>query len=246
MKNSTCKAIVLFSLTTLFSSSSWAEGALAKENFSANVALTSNYLFRGITISDDKPAVSGGFDWGYNGFYIGTWASSIAAVETEALEIDYYAGYTGEFKGFAYSLDFLYYDYPGEASSSNPADIGDLAYFEYGGSLAYTFDSMLSPTLGMLILHSPDFYAETGKATAYESFLDLSLTDDIALGLTLGTQRLDDKYNPVDSYTYYGVDLTKSLGNFAITVGYSNTDNDGEKFQGDSTDKYYLTVSAAI
>ncbi|MCL5975040.1 MAG: hypothetical protein M1270_04335, partial [Gammaproteobacteria bacterium] len=124
--------------------------------------------------------------------------------------------------------------------------IGDLAYFEYGGSLAYTFDSMLSPTLGMLILHSPDFYAETGKATAYESFLDLSLTDDIALGLTLGTQRLDDKYNPVDSYTYYGVDLTKSLGNFAITVGYSNTDNDGEKFQGDSTDKYYLTVSAAI
>ncbi|MDT8310942.1 MAG: TorF family putative porin [Methylophaga sp.] len=246
MKKSTCSAMVLFSLTTLFSSNSFAESVLDKENFSANVALTSNYLFRGITLSDNKPAISGGFDWGYEGFYLGTWASSVSAVETEAVEIDYYGGYTGEINGFAYSLDYIYYDYPGEASSGDPEDIGDLAYYEYGGSLAYTFDSMWSPTLGMSIMHSPDFFAESGDATAIESFLDLSLTDDVALGMHLGTQKLDDKYNPVDSYTYYGIDLTKSLGNFAVTVGYSDTDSDGEEFQGSSTNEFYLTVSAAI
>ncbi|MCX4187977.1 TorF family putative porin [Methylophaga sp. OBS4] len=245
MKKSICSLIVLSS-TSLFSSMSLADGAMDVDNFSANIGLTTNYLFRGITLSDDHGAVSGGFDWGYNGFYLGTWASSIDAVETESFEIDYYGGYTGEINGFAYSLDVIYYDYPGEAGSGDPEDIGDLAYWEYGGSLAYNFDTSLAPTLGVSVLHSPDFFAETGDATAIESSLDLSLPYELGLTLHYGTQKLDDDFYDVDSYDYYGIALSKTVGKFDVTVGYSDTDSDGETFQGSETDELYLSISASI
>jgi uncharacterized protein Gcw-chp len=61
------------------------EGALSAEKFSANIAITSNYIFRGITMSDDDPAVSGGFD--YYGVsltkYIGNFDFSVAYTNTD-------------------------------------------------------------------------------------------------------------------------------------------------------------------
>ena len=222
--------------------STFAESAFDKENFSANIAITSNYLFRGITLSNDDGAVSGGFDWGYNGFYIGTWASSISAVETESFEIDYYAGYAGEMGGFAYSLDAIYYDYPGEQGSPT----AELAYYEFGGSLAYTFDASMEPTVGVSVMHSPDFFAESGNATAIEGSFDLSLPMGVGLGFVYGNQDLDNSLNPVDDYSYYGVSLSKSFGIADVTVGYSDTDSDGDTFQGSKTDTFYITVGAAI
>ncbi len=45
----------------------------------ANVALASNYVFRGLTQTDGKPAVQGGLDLAFrNGFYLGTWLSNIS------------------------------------------------------------------------------------------------------------------------------------------------------------------------
>lgn len=247
MKKTLVNMMMLSSLT-LASTQSFAEGGpLAAENFSASVALSSNYLFRGISLSDDRPAISGSFDWGYNGFYAGVWGSSLSAVETESLEMDYYAGYVGEVGGLTYSLDFLYYDYPGQADSGDPEDIGDLNYIEYGGSLSYTFDVDYAPTIGLSVLHSPDFYAETGSATAYETSFGLSLPMDISLGMHYGVQDLDDKYYDPDSYDYYGIDLTKSVAGFDITVGYSDTDSDGEAFQGSGdTSELYLVIGKSL
>jgi uncharacterized protein (TIGR02001 family) len=56
----------------LSATSAFSESALDEENFSVNIALTSNYLFRGITLSSDDPVMSGGFDCRYEGFYAGT------------------------------------------------------------------------------------------------------------------------------------------------------------------------------
>ncbi len=44
---------------------------------SGNVALTTDYRFRGISQSDEEAAVQGGFDVAFEpGFYVGTWGSS--------------------------------------------------------------------------------------------------------------------------------------------------------------------------
>ncbi len=237
------KILNLIMALSLFASASvMAEGALDKENFSANVAYTTDYLFRGISLSNDNGAVSGGFDWGYSGFYLGTWASSISPVEDETVEVDVYGGYGGEFNGISYSLDALYYAYPGESGSPTP----DLAYWEFGGSLGYTFATSYDPTIGISILHSPDFFAESGDATAYAATFDLSLPYDVGLGFHYGHQTLDPFYNGINGYDYYGVDVSKSLSIFDFTIGYSDTDSKGETFAGDGTSAVVFTVGASF
>lgn len=218
-----------------------AEGALDAENFSANVALTSDYIFRGISLSNNDPAVSGGFDWGYNGLYLGTWASSITTVHDESFEIDYYGGYASEINGIAYSLDYIYYDYPGDSGIPS-----DLAYYEFGGSLGYTFAGALAPTFGVSLMHSPDFYAETGKATAIEGSFALSLAEGFGLGIYYGNQDLEKSEYGINGYNYYGASLSKSVGKFDLSVGYADTDSDGETFQTYGTGKLFFTIGAAI
>lgn len=59
-------------------------------SFSANVALTTNYIFRGISQTDDGPAIQGGFDYEYTplGFYIGVWASNVDSSTGRAILVD--------------------------------------------------------------------------------------------------------------------------------------------------------------
>lgn len=47
--------------------------------FTANVALTTNYMFRGISQTGNGPAIQGGFDYSYTplGLYAGVWASNV-------------------------------------------------------------------------------------------------------------------------------------------------------------------------
>jgi len=240
MKKTITSLLVASTLTVAATTAS--AGALDKENFSANIALTSDYLFRGISLSNEDPAVSGGFDWSYNGFYLGTWASSISAVENESFEIDYLAGYTGSIGGFSYSLDYIYYDYPGDKGTLNG---NDLDYQEYGGSLGYTFGGDMEPTISLAILHSNDFFNETGSATAYMASFGLSLPYGLSFGATLGNQDLDKKKTGISDYDYYDVSLSKTIGIADVTLGYSDTDKDGETFAGVDTDTFYITVGSS-
>jgi uncharacterized protein (TIGR02001 family) len=67
---------------------------------SANLAITSNYVWRGMTQSSNSPAVQGGIDLGYKGFYLGTWGSNVEFGNTDNnLEADFYAGYKYSFSG---------------------------------------------------------------------------------------------------------------------------------------------------
>ena len=82
-----------------------------------NVALTSDYLFRGLTQSWGHPAIQGGADYtNQNGFAAGFWGSSISerSYPGGAMELDLYASY-----GQAISRDWSWragiygYIYPG-------------------------------------------------------------------------------------------------------------------------------------
>lgn len=97
-----------------------------------NVALVSDYRFRGVSLSDQSIALQGGLDLGWeSGFYTGLWGSSIEPVGSSELELDLYGGYGGETAGgVAYDIGFLLYTYP---------DQSDSAYGEFYGSLGKTY-----------------------------------------------------------------------------------------------------------
>jgi len=99
--------LVLFSALLLAATWSVAfaqEGAsndddiFALENFGASVTLASDYVFRGISQTDQDPAVQGSFDYKHPlGVYLGVWASNVDEnVSKGNIEIDYYGGYTKE------------------------------------------------------------------------------------------------------------------------------------------------------
>ena len=100
-----------------------------------NVALVSDYRFRGVSLSDKDIALQGGFDLGTpSGFYVGTWGSSIENLtgsdgEDSELELDLYGGYGFEVENFAFDVGVLGYFYPGAE---------DLEYYEIYGSVGTT------------------------------------------------------------------------------------------------------------
>ena len=74
----------------------------------ANVTLASQYRYRGIMQTNNKPAIQGGFDYAIpggvlpEGFYIGNWNSSISWLSdsnsnvSAPIEMDFYGGYKTE------------------------------------------------------------------------------------------------------------------------------------------------------
>lgn len=90
-------------------------------SFSGNVGLFSQYVFRGISQTNEKPALQGGFDVGHkNGFYAGLWGSNISWLSdgnpdvSASLEVDLYGGYKCGFApNWTIDLGALYYGYPG-------------------------------------------------------------------------------------------------------------------------------------
>jgi len=119
-------------LTGLTSVAAFAEEAAAPEvsPITANVTVVNDYRYRGLTQSNFKPAIQGGFDYAHeSGFYVGNWNSSISwlsdgysapantirnASVSAPLEMDFYAGFKKEFigEGFASDVGVLQYFYP--------------------------------------------------------------------------------------------------------------------------------------
>lgn len=117
---------------------------------SGNVALVSDYRFRGVSFSDGDPALQGGIDIVHSsGFYVGTWGSTISGgTPYGELELDLYAGWSGDVSdGVTFDVGLLYYVYPTE---NELADLvgADTDYFEPYASIGTTLGPV-GATLGV-------------------------------------------------------------------------------------------------
>jgi uncharacterized protein (TIGR02001 family) len=106
-----------------------ADAAPSDHTITGNVGLFSQYIFRGLTQTDRKPAVQGGFDYSHSsGLYAGTWASNVSWLRDGApaaytsggsLEWDFYGGFKMNFlEDFFFDIGTLYYYYPGAQNAA--------------------------------------------------------------------------------------------------------------------------------
>lgn len=106
-------------LTSVCASAMLLCGAIAAaSDLSGVVTLTSEYVYRGQTISDHKPAVSAGLDYQHDsGMFGGAWVSTIdiqTAFGQRDTELDYYLGYRFESSGsWSLAATLIRYTYPG-------------------------------------------------------------------------------------------------------------------------------------
>jgi uncharacterized protein (TIGR02001 family) len=127
-----------------------------------NVGAASDYVFRGISQTDEDPQVFGGADLAVGQFYAGAWASNVSFKafgdrKTDA-EVDFYGGWKGSFSGLNLDIGGIYYAY-----------LGNPAHTEYGeiyGKGSYAFGPL---TVGAALFWSPEFPAQSGDAWYYEA-----------------------------------------------------------------------------
>jgi len=205
--------------------------------FSANVAITTDYMFRGFSQSDEGPAIQGGFDYTHeSGFYLGTWASSIDFAEST--EFDFYGGVSGEFgNGLGWDVGGLYYAYPGDDTEP------ELDFFEAYGSLSYDFDSF---NVEGKLSYSPDYFAETGDAWYVSGGVGIPLPSDFSLNGHVGYQSIDDNAGwGGPDYLDWSIGVSKEVGKFTFDISYLDTDMSSSECD-DICDAFVFSISSSF
>jgi uncharacterized protein (TIGR02001 family) len=228
-------AFVFFPLNT------WAEeedtGILALSNFSGTVTLATDYVFRGISQTDQNPAIQGSVDYAHPfGIYLGIWGSNVdSSISDGGTEFDFYGGYTHSWGSFSLDVGAIYYLYYSSKGDAGPAENAD--FWEGQLTLSYGFENVvLKPTITGAIYYSPDFYAKDGNAYYVMGSLGLSLPWELGLSFDLGYQDVDgDKTTPDGfDYTHWKIALTRSFLGFDLELNYQDTNE--EDFFGDIGD----------
>jgi uncharacterized protein (TIGR02001 family) len=148
---------------------------------SANVALTTEYVFRGISQTSEGPAIQGGFDVTCGIFYAGVWASNLDWGGTGIygfsgndavanIEMDWYIGIKPVTGKITWDLGVIYYSYPNAADLGvNALALVDTLEYNYvelkvGASAEIWKDG----TVGGTVFFSPDYQYESGQVWTLE------------------------------------------------------------------------------
>jgi uncharacterized protein (TIGR02001 family) len=182
--------------------------------FSFNLGVSTDYVFRGVSQTDENPQVFGGVDFGDDRFYVGAWASNVDFGDGTDAEFDLYAGYTPQVGAVSLDLAVLYYGYIDAPSGA------DYDYFEFqaAGSIPAG-----PATLGAAVFYSPNSYGGVDHSTYFEVNASYGIGETISLSAALGRQLFD---GPGDYTTWnagIGYALTDNIG---VDLRYHDTNRD--------------------
>lgn len=230
------KSLIALALVGAFAAPVMAEEAPASAHtVTGNVGVVSDYVFRGISQSQHKPALQGGFDYSHaSGLYAGFWGSNVNWVrETgyktdNSLEMDFYAGYKGGFAtDFSYDVGVLQYYYPGDTQSAG--GFKNTNSTEVYASIGWKF-------ITLKYNHTVSSYLFGWEGTGYDDqktknsgYLDLSANYDLGNGWGVnghvGHQTI--KHNSGASYTDWKLGVTKDVGFGVVGLAYTDTNAEG-------------------
>jgi uncharacterized protein (TIGR02001 family) len=215
----------ILTLPSIVSAESALSGLDLPGEFSANVALVSEYSFRGIAQSDEGPAIQGGIDWSNDlgngaGIYLGTWGSNIDFNDSSeaSSEFDFYGGLTYGIENWSFDIGAIYYAYP------NTSDSLDYDFWEIQAAIGYDFNVA---ALTASINYSPDNFGASGDAQYYKLAADIPLPHDFSLSTHIGRQAIEkNSVFGVPDYTDWSIGLGYTVEGFDLALQYIDTDLD--------------------
>jgi uncharacterized protein (TIGR02001 family) len=180
------------------------------------VALTTDYVKRGVTQSDGDPALQLGVELSFeNGFFLGAWGSTVdisngPAIQRD-LEVNYYAGYVfNASDSWRLSAGAVAYEYPGQTGRFN------YDYLEY--SLGGNFDDRV----WLEVAYSPDLYNSGRATTNIDLYAEWPISSVWAIGG--GAGHYDTSSLTGSSYQYWQLGVTASLKWAAIDLRVHDAD----------------------
>jgi uncharacterized protein (TIGR02001 family) len=179
---------------------------------------TSDYIFRGISLSGEDPVAQASIDGSYGILYFGAWGTDLS--DEGAAEIDFYTGIKPVLGPVTFDFGVVYYTYFWD-------DPSDSNYVELKVGAEYS--PITNLTLKPIFWYTPEqsnyneTYAIEGTAS-YElpavgiftptiSAL-IGYTEDLEDGSSLG----------IDSYTYWNAGVALSVEKFTFDFRYWDTD----------------------
>ncbi len=206
-------------------------GGAVQAEVTGNVAVTSQYIWRGITQTDDQAAVQGGMDYSSEiGLYAGTWLSNVdfsgienirnidgdpidVATSDKGFELDLYGGYAGELGAFGYDVGVIYYAYPVQD------DLDFLELFVSGGYGPFSVGGYF--TVSKDGTDNENDYYVVGNAD-----FEVDLLKGIGLGFEVGYYDFDDP--ALRDYTHFGFNVSKGtdFGNFSLGMAKNGLGGD--------------------
>ena len=213
---------------------------------SANVGLTSDYVFRGFSQTAEGPAIQGGFDATCGIFYVGVWASSLDfasgqggtfSIDTffdASLEVDTYAGIKPKTGPITWDLGVIYYAYPNASDLNLGFGRRALNYVEL--KIGASGEIWKGGTLGVTAFYSPDYQLESGPTWTIETGFVQTLsthwgvTPSVSALLGYQTNSGTASYrfsfgNGDDEYLYWNAGLTLGfLEKWSLDLRYWDTD----------------------
>jgi uncharacterized protein (TIGR02001 family) len=194
-----------------------ATGAQAenKLTLSATTAFTTDYIFRGLSLSSNGPAVQPEFDLYYGIFYAGMWGSNINP-GGDGIEIDYYAGILPKWKNITFDIAGLAYTYQGA---------NEIDYFELKTGATWASGAW---SLRVTNFWSPDVNQVFGEGNAIEGAVGYAFQNKLfnffspSISGGLGFQSFEEI---ASDYTYWNAGLTLGfMEHWSADVRYWDTD----------------------
>ncbi len=212
--------------------------AAAASEFSGLATLTSEYIYRGLEMSDGDPALQLGLDYEHDtGFFVGVWASTIdiqTAMGSRDTELDYYAGfhYAAESPVTA-TVTLLRYSYPGQTGMHsydyNEVLVGASWRERYSIELGYT----------------SDLYGLDRTARHWELRSEWPVASAWVIGATLGGNDMSDA--GVSRYLHWDVGASARFSRLTFDLRwYDNELPDGFAALLSANSQLVLSISAAF
>lgn len=223
------KTILSIALTSVLASTAMVSTSASAE-VSANVAVTSNYLWRGLEQTNGDAAVSGGIDYSNDsGFYAGTWASNASWGDMKT-ELDFYLGFGGEIsEGVSYDLGYIYFAYPDSLEDEN--DFSEI----------YASVSLSGFTFGAAVLADSEAGgdgAEFGDSVYASIDYSFALESGAEIALHVGDYSGDFSTESTD----FGASISKD----GFTFGASKVSFDDDVDAGEDDIKVYISYAVDI
>ena len=212
----------------------------------ANIALASQYKFRGIDQTWGRPAVQGGADLvAANGLYAGAWASNVSgnSYPGGSLELDLYGGYNGKVSDdWSYTVGAYGYVYPGanfdRSACPSAAYPAPCALPAKGMNTLELNAGVTWKWIAYKLSVSTGDYFGAARATGYSGstrgtlYHDLSVTwpvsDNLSLVAHVGRTDVKATYAGVNpDYTDYRLALTRTFtGGWSLGAALAGAGND--------------------
>lgn len=198
---------------------------LVQAQVTTNLGATSDYRFRGISQTQNAPALQGGIDYAdKSGVYIGNWNSSVSSqlyTNGSGLESDLYAGYKKEVVGVTLDVGSYNYFYPRASVGSTNYNTKEV----YVGAAKGPVSVKVSQSLG-------DYFATSNsKGTKY---YQADVTYPIAgtkASVLAHAGKTDIANNTTLDYTDYNFGVGYNIAGFDVTAKYYTNSNKTTTFE---------------